>query len=110
MYILVENFVAHARNGYYDDVAFHRVIKGFMIQTGDPLGDGTGKSSAAIDRIIMSWHLFNAISLFLMIHFYQAENQYGVESFRMNFTERFDTIAPSPSVWLMLDQTQMAHR
>mmetsp|Transcript_20904 Transcript_20904/g.31181 ORF Transcript_20904/g.31181 Transcript_20904/m.31181 type:complete len:633 (-) Transcript_20904:535-2433(-) len=41
----VENFVTHARNGYYDDVVFHRVIKGFMIQTGDPLGDGTGGES-----------------------------------------------------------------
>ncbi|KAL1921120.1 uncharacterized protein VTP21DRAFT_10836 [Calcarisporiella thermophila] len=41
----VENFVTHARNGYYDNVIFHRVIKGFMIQTGDPLGDGTGGES-----------------------------------------------------------------
>jgi len=41
----VENFVTHARNGYYDNVIFHRVIKGFMVQTGDPLGDGTGGES-----------------------------------------------------------------
>ena len=34
----VENFATHARNGYYDHVIFHRVIKGFCIQTGDPLG------------------------------------------------------------------------
>ena len=34
----VENFTTHARNGYYDGIIFHRVIKGFMIQTGDPLG------------------------------------------------------------------------
>lgn len=34
----VENFTTHARNGYYDGVLVHRVIKGFMIQTGDPLG------------------------------------------------------------------------
>ncbi|CAG8599667.1 27760_t:CDS:10, partial [Racocetra persica] len=33
----VENFVTHAKNGYYNNVIFHRVIKGFMIQTGDPL-------------------------------------------------------------------------
>ncbi len=41
----VENFTTHCRNGYYDDVIFHRIIKGFMIQTGDPLGDGTGGTS-----------------------------------------------------------------
>lgn len=41
----VENFTTHAKNGYYDNVIFHRVIKGFMIQTGDPLGDGTGGES-----------------------------------------------------------------
>jgi peptidylprolyl isomerase domain and WD repeat-containing protein 1 len=34
----VENFVTHAKNGYFDGVVFHRIIKGFMIQTGDPLG------------------------------------------------------------------------
>jgi peptidylprolyl isomerase domain and WD repeat-containing protein 1 len=41
----VENFVGHAKSGYFDGVIFHRVIKGFMIQTGDPLGDGTGGES-----------------------------------------------------------------
>ena len=41
----VENFVGHARGGYYEGVLFHRVIPKFMIQTGDPLGDGTGGMS-----------------------------------------------------------------
>mmetsp|Transcript_7219 Transcript_7219/g.26559 ORF Transcript_7219/g.26559 Transcript_7219/m.26559 type:complete len:683 (-) Transcript_7219:1570-3618(-) len=41
----VENFVTHCRNGYYDGIIFHRVIKGFMLQTGDPLGNGTGGQS-----------------------------------------------------------------
>ncbi|ORX83909.1 peptidyl-prolyl cis-trans isomerase cyp15 [Basidiobolus meristosporus CBS 931.73] len=41
----VENFITHSKKGYYDNVIFHRVIKGFMIQTGDPLGDGTGGES-----------------------------------------------------------------
>lgn len=41
----VENFTTHAKNGYYNDVIFHRVIRKFMIQTGDPLGDGTGGES-----------------------------------------------------------------
>ena len=41
----VENFATHARNGYFDSVIFHRVIRGFMVQTGDPQGDGTGGTS-----------------------------------------------------------------
>ncbi|BFY99385.1 hypothetical protein BsWGS_02425 [Bradybaena similaris] len=40
-----ENFCVHSRNGYYNNHLFHRVIKGFMIQTGDPLGNGTGGES-----------------------------------------------------------------
>ncbi|TFK61387.1 hypothetical protein BDN72DRAFT_965195 [Pluteus cervinus] len=41
----VENFVGHCRSGYFEGVLFHRVIPKFMIQTGDPLGDGTGGTS-----------------------------------------------------------------
>lgn len=41
----VENFVTHAKNGYYDGVIFHRVIEDFMIQCGDPTGTGMGGES-----------------------------------------------------------------
>ena len=40
--VTVNNFVFLARAGFYTDTIFHRVIKGFMIQGGDPLGTGTG--------------------------------------------------------------------
>ena len=42
--LTVANFVDLARNGFYDGLTFHRIISGFMIQGGDPKGNGTGGS------------------------------------------------------------------
>lgn len=43
--LAVENFLTHIKNGYYDGTVFHRIIKNFMIQSGDPTGTGRGGES-----------------------------------------------------------------
>ena len=43
--LTVENFTTHIKNGYYDGIVFHRIIRNFMIQGGDPTGTGRGGES-----------------------------------------------------------------
>ena len=46
--ITVTNFVNLAKDGFYDNLTFHRIMDGFMIQGGDPNGDGTGGADQTI--------------------------------------------------------------
>ncbi len=46
--LTVKNFVSLVKSGFYDGLTFHRIIPGFMIQGGDPLGNGMGGSSEKI--------------------------------------------------------------
>lgn len=46
--LTVTNFISLASEGFYDGLTFHRIISGFMIQGGDPLGNGTGGSDETI--------------------------------------------------------------
>ncbi len=64
----VENFVTHAKNGYYNGVIFHRIINNFMIQGGDPTGTGMGGESIwgenFEDEFSMDYyHFYGALSM-----------------------------------------------
>lgn len=60
--ITVTNFVNLAKDGFYDNLTFHRIMDGFMIQGGDPNGDGTGGADQMIKGEFSSNGVENEIS------------------------------------------------
>ena len=60
--ITVTNFVNLAKDGFYDNLTFHRIMDGFMIQRGDPNGDGTGGADQTIKGEFSSNGVENEIS------------------------------------------------
>ncbi len=57
-----ENFIELANEGFYDNLTFHRIMKGFMIQGGDPNGDGTGGSEKTVKGEFSSNGIENSLS------------------------------------------------
>jgi len=60
--LTVENFLELVRSGFYDGLTFHRIIDGFMIQGGDPDGNGTGGSGKNIKGEFVGNGINNPIS------------------------------------------------
>ena len=60
--ISVSNFIKLAKDGFYDGLTFHRIISGFMIQGGDPSGNGTGGSDETIKGEFSANGVENGIS------------------------------------------------
>ncbi len=84
----VNNFVFLARDGYYDGVIFHRVISGFMIQGGDPLGTGTGGPGYSFEDEIDPSLAFDSVGLLAM-----ANRGVGTST---NGSQFFITVVPTP--------------
>jgi cyclophilin family peptidyl-prolyl cis-trans isomerase len=87
----VNNFVFLARQGFYDGLTFHRAEPGFVIQGGDPLGDGTGGPGYTIPAEIQLLHVESAIAM--------ARLPDQVNPTRAsNGSQFYITLAPHPSL------------
>ena len=83
--ISTENFVELAKNGFYDGLTFHRIIAGFMMQGGDPMGNGMGGSDKNIKGEFLAngvanplKHTRGAISMARATDFNSASSQFFI--------------------------------
>ena len=93
----VANFLKYVDDGFYSDTIFHRVIPGFMIQGGDPLGTGTGGPGYQFNDEIHPELNFNEPYLLAMAN---AGKRMGRGT---NGSQFFITVAPTP--WLLGNHT-----
>ncbi len=89
--LAVENFTTHVKNGYYNGLIFHRVIKNFMIQGGDPTGTGRGGESIWHKEFINEY----APNVVFDRPFLLAMANHGANT---NGSQFFITVKPTP--WL----------
>jgi len=109
--LTVNNFVFLAREGFYDGVIFHRVIKGFMIQGGDPTGTGTGgpgyrfrdelegpgRYSRGTVAMANAGPNTNGSQFFIMHTDYGLPHSYSIFGFVTDGMEAVDSIANTPT-------------
>jgi len=86
--LAVNNFIFLARSGWYDGVTFHRVLKGFVAQAGDPSGTGFGSPGYAFTNEISPDLKFDKAGVFAMANA-------GPDS---NGSQFFITLAPTPDL------------
>lgn len=105
----VNNFVFLSREGFYNDVRFHRIMKGFMIQTGDPTGTGRGspgyrfedepvtrKYVAGTVAMANSGANTNGSQFFIMHKDYALQPNYTIFGIVSNGIDVVDKIANTP--------------
>lgn len=86
----VNNFVFLAREGFYNNLTFHRVVPGFVIQGGDPLGNGTGGPGYGIPPEIKAKHTQGALAM--------ARRAGPAQSTPSSGSQFYITLAPQPGL------------